>query len=235
MASKQISVEFDLLLPNEFLVDHDTTEGKTIKCKYDGPDKIYLQIGENGREIHGPLTEDNILDGRPMPADVVEWYEVDCSENPLLCQLRGPINNQLQVDYTGEEYHPATPEIEGFPRYKYPTPLKPHDVYDKYNITVVDGEVNIPRFSVIDRLHARDTDLTWDEIRAKRDGILESSDSRVTSDMPTALQDAWKEYRQKLRDFPEIMQANGVTPNWAYYMFPEDPNAHKEPINGPIL
>ena len=74
MATQTIRVEYDLALPNEFLVDHEQTDGNTRTAVYNGPDKIYLQIGADGREVAGPLTEDTILDGRPMPADCVEWF-----------------------------------------------------------------------------------------------------------------------------------------------------------------
>ena len=74
-----ISVEYDLPLPNDYMVDHAFTDGKTRKSTYDGPDKIWLQIGADGTEKAGPLNEDDILDGRPMPADVVEWKEIDCA------------------------------------------------------------------------------------------------------------------------------------------------------------
>jgi len=73
-----ISVEFDLPLPNDFLVDHSFSEGKSRKYTYHGPDKIYLQIGEDGTEKHGPLEAADIMDGRPIPANVVDWY-FNCS------------------------------------------------------------------------------------------------------------------------------------------------------------
>jgi hypothetical protein len=33
----------------------------------------------------------------------------------------------------------------------------------------------------------------------------------------------WKAYRQKLRDLPAVMEAAGVEPSVAFYMFPEQP------------
>jgi hypothetical protein len=232
MATEIIHVEYELPLPNNFLVDHSFSEGNTRTSAYDGPDKIYLQIGEDGTEKYGPLIEDDILDGRPMPEDVVEWFEVDCTTNPLICQLRGQPINELEEQYTGEVVHEQSPEIDGFPKFTYQTPLMPGDIYDKYSVKVVDGELTIKTWTVIQKLLDRDTDLTWDDIRRHRDGHLQGTDGRVTEDMPQTLKDAWKEYRQKLRDFPEIMQSNGVPPNIAYYMFPENPDAIKEPTNG---
>ncbi len=220
----QISVEFDLPLPNEFLVDHSFSEGKTRKYTYHGPDKIYLQIGEDGTEKYGPLTAEDIADGRPVPADVVEWYEVDCTTNPLVCQLRGPIVNDLQEDYTDEAYHPGSPEVPGYDRYSYALPLMPGDIFDKLNIKVVDGELQVTPFTVSEKLLGREDDLTWDDIRKHRNMMLGMSDGQVAEDMPQDLKDAWAEYRQKLRDLPDALQSAGIEPNIAYYMLPKQPS-----------
>ena len=100
MATKIISHSWKLKLPNSFLVDHSFSDNKERDQTYDGPDKIYLQIGANGKELYGPLTEDDIADGRPKPADVVQWYEVDCARSnlhTLICQLRGPVVNEKDL------------------------------------------------------------------------------------------------------------------------------------------
>jgi len=223
MAAKIIHIEYDLPLFNDFLVDHTFTEGKTRKSTYDGTDKIYLQIGEDGREKYGPLTEDMILDGRPMPADVVEWFEVDCSENPLVCQLRGQPIDELEEKNTGEVVHPGSPAIEGYPQFKYGTPLMPGDIYDKFSLRVVDGEIQIDTWSVNNKLIGKEESLTWGDIRKHRDRLLSASDGKVTEDMPESLKEQWKVYRQRLRDLPTVMQENNVEPGIAYYMFPENP------------
>tara|TARA_A100001234_G_scaffold201476_1_gene194193 strand:+ start:2511 stop:3200 length:690 start_codon:yes stop_codon:yes gene_type:complete len=223
MASQQIRVEYDLALPNSFLVDHDTTDGNTRTAVYDGPDKIYLQIGADGREVAGPLTEDDILDGRPMPADCVDWLEVDCATNPLVCQLRGPVVDELEEEYTGETVHPGSPDIDGYPQFSYGTPIMPNDLYNKESLRVVDGEITIDRYTVPQKLLDRDEELTWEEIRQKRNEALSNTDSKAADDMPAALLQEWKTYRQKLRDFPATMEAAGVTPSVAFYMFPQEP------------
>lgn len=226
---KQISVEFDLPLPNDFLVDHSFSEGKTRKYTYHGPDKIYLQIGEDGTEKYGPLTEDEIADGRPVPADVVEWFEVDCTTDPLICQLRGPIVNDLQEDYTDVVVHPKSPKVEGYPQYTYQTPLMPGDIFDKLNVKVIDGKAVATPYTVTQKLHDKENDLTWDDIRRHRALLLSNSDGQIAEDMPQNIKDMWIEYRQKLRDLPAAMEAAGVEPNIAYYMFPETPNLNPPP------
>lgn len=235
MATKIIHVEYELPLFNDFLVDHSFSEGKSRTSAYDGPDKIYLQIGADGTEKHGPLIEDDILDGRPMPADVVDWFEVDCTTNPLICQLRGQPINELEEKYTDEVVHSGSPEIAGYPQFTYQTPLMPADIYDKKSVKVVDGELQIDSWSVVKKLIDRESPLTWDDVRRHRDGLLQNSDGKVTEDMPEALKEQWKEYRQKLRDLPAVMQANNVEPTIAYYMFPDNPDAQREAVNGGLV
>lgn len=219
-----ISVEFDLPLPNDFLVDHSQSEGKTRKYTYHGPEKIYLQISkETGREVAGPLTEEDKADGRPIPIDAY-LYEVDCTTNPLVCQLRAPIIDELQESYINEDiWHPGSPDIEGYDRLSYQLPLMPSDVFDKSSVRIENDEIVFDAWTAQKKLLDRDEWLTWDEVRAHRDRLLTGSDSSLAEDMPESLKNEWKEYRQKLRDLPAVMQANGVEPSVAMFMFPKQP------------
>lgn len=234
MSAQIIHVEYDLPIPNNYLVDHSFSEGKTRKTSYDGPDKIYLQIGQDGTEKYGPLTADEIQDGRPIPQDIVEWFEVDCAENPLICQLRAPIIDELEEKHSGNVPHPNSPDIEGYTRYTYDTPVAPIDIYDRSTIKVVDGNLTILPFSVIRKLHGRDEDITWDMIRIQRDTALSATDGKFTDDMPELLKNEWKEYRQLLRDLPSTLLSAGVEPNIAYFMFPNSPDAGR-PTEGDRL
>jgi hypothetical protein len=220
-----ISITYELPLPNDFLVDHSQSEGKTRTATYNGPDKLYLYIGEDGTEKHGPVTEEDLADGRPCPADST-LFEIDCTEHPLICQLRGPVINDLQEQRTGEVVpHPQSPVIEGFPQFTYQLPLIPDDIYNRWSVKIVNGEPTIHAWTATEKLLDKEDPLTWDDIRKHRDTMLSNSDSQLAIDMPEELQDVWKAYRQKLRDLPAIMQANNVPPSIAYYMFPNIPNS----------
>lgn len=220
----QISVEFDLGLPNEYQVDHSQSEGKTRKFTYHGPDKIYLSLGEDGTEKSGPLTEDDIMDGRPMPEDVVDWYEVDCTTNPLICQLRAPVVDELQEEYDPVPYpHPESPEVAGYDRLTVWGPPKPEDIYDKFSVKLVDGELTVRKLTRNEAIHGDDIELTWDILRDKRDRFLQASDGQLASDMPASLQAEWTAYRQALRDYPTALA--DVDPNVAGYMFPSQPDS----------
>ncbi len=226
-----ISVTYDLPLPNEFLVDHSQSEGKTREAVYHGPDKLFLQLDkETHREKYGPLTEEDLADGRPIPIDCY-LYEVDCAANPLICQLRAPIINDLQEEYTSVVVHPDSPEIEGYPQFTYELPLKPQDVFNKFTVRVENGELKVDAFTAEQKLGDRDVHRTWDDIRAHRDKQLELSDGQLAEDMPENLKEEFRIYRQRLRDLPSVMQANNVPPQIAFYMFPEHPHARK-PVKG---
>jgi len=219
-----ISISYQLPLPNNFLVDHSQSEGKTRTCTYDGPDKIYLQIGEDGIETHGPLTAEDLMDGRPIPLDAT-LFEIDCTEYPLICQLRAPIVPLVQ-ETRGTEIipHPHSPIIEGYPQFKYALPLFPEDVYNRYSVKVIDGLPTLQVWTAIQKLLDKDTPMTWEDIRDHRTKMLNNSDSQIAEDMPQYVKDVWKEYRQRLRDLPGVLEAAGVPPSIAYYMFPLTPD-----------
>ena len=56
-------------------------------------------------------------------------------------------------------------------------------------------------------------DMTWEELRSIRNQALADSDWRALKDV--TLPNAWKEYRQALRDLPqEHVEANDAADNW---------------------
>jgi len=56
-------------------------------------------------------------------------------------------------------------------------------------------------------------DVDWHEVRAQRDAALAASDWRAVKDR--VLPNAWKDYRQALRDLPqEHDEANDAADNW---------------------
>ena len=56
-------------------------------------------------------------------------------------------------------------------------------------------------------------DVTWDEVRRARDKALAASDWRAVKDR--TMSQAWKDYRQALRDLPQNHEtANDAADNW---------------------
>ena len=65
--------------------------------------------------------------------------------------------------------------------------------------------------------------LTWDDLRTRRDKMLDQSDSNLPADAPQSLVDEWTAYRAALRNMPTALSA--VDANIAAYMFPTQPSA----------
>jgi len=55
-------------------------------------------------------------------------------------------------------------------------------------------------------------DVTWEQVRELRDQELEDTDWRAVKDR--TMSQAWKDFRQALRDLPEHDTANDAADNW---------------------
>jgi len=56
-------------------------------------------------------------------------------------------------------------------------------------------------------------DVSWEEVRGHRDQALAASDWRALKDV--TLPNPWKDYRQALRDLPQVHdEANDAADNW---------------------
>ena len=166
------------------------------------------------------------MDGRPVPEDVAEWFEVDCSTDPLICQLRGPIDDAKQVEYDEPSTpHSQSPAIEGYDRLMVWTPAKPNDIYEASEVSkdLKTGKIVVKTRSVSEAICVTERDVTWEDIKLVRDKTLDASDNNLPADAPDALKAEWTAYRQKLRDMPTNLA--GIDPNIATHMFPTQPSA----------
>ena len=55
-------------------------------------------------------------------------------------------------------------------------------------------------------------DVTWEQVRAERNQLLDESDWRALKDV--VLSSNWKEYRQALRDLPAHNSPQDAADNW---------------------
>ena len=70
--------------------------------------------------------------------------------------------------------------------------------------TIYDGETIVEEGQI---------DVEWPAIRAKRDYELKNTDWRAVKDR--TMSQAWKDYRQALRDLPQNYEnANDAADNW---------------------
>ena len=154
-----------------------------------------------------------------------------CTEHPELCQLRGPVVDEMEEDHTGEATPTGATKITGYAGFTYQTPVLPYQFLHDDQVTFAeDGTPTIPVKEPRDYIMGVDVgrDITWDDVRAKRNQFLKNSDSEITDDMPAALRTEWETYRQRLRDWPTVMQNANVPPIMAYYMEPIQVGADPE-------
>ena len=168
--------------------------------------------------MYCPLTEDDIADGRPKPADVVQWFEVDgarSAKHTLICQLRVPVGDEKEEsrDLSSDVAHPGSPDMsaDGYPQFFYGSVLYPDDIWDFESITVTNpgsagpDDISITAYTAKMKMNGADLDKTWDMVRTHRNHELESSDSLISEDMPDDMKAKYKTWRQQLRDLPNKM------------------------------
>jgi len=217
-----VETEFTYKIPDDFR--EDTFElGKTGTYTYKGPRYLTFEIDkETGKESGWCLICPEELE-RPTPLNCIR-VTVDCTltENGLLCEIANDEGRQDAVEFRDTRkwvvYYEAP---EGYTNIEKPTEVEPRDIYDEFNITYdfLTGEFNVP-------LHTWNTDvpidLTWDDIREKRDKMLKDTDGAVGDDTPQSIKDKWYTYRQLLRDLPENLK--DYPPFIAAQMFPIMPD-----------
>jgi hypothetical protein len=89
------------------------------------------------------------------------------------------------------------------------------------NYAWIDGEPDIKKYRVVagslvliptKEVEAKEIEQAWVELRNTRDRKLAACDWTQVPDAPVD-QEAWKVYRQQLRDFPETV-TDPRTPTW---------------------
>ncbi len=217
-----VETKFTYKIPDDFR--EDTFElGKTGTYTYKGPRYLTFEIDKTtGKESGWCLTCPEELE-RPVPLDCVR-VTVDCSltENGLLCEIANDEGREDAVEFRNNRawvvYYKAP---EGYTNIEKPVEVEPRDIYDEFEITY---DFSTNEFTV--PLHTWNTDipvdLTWDDIREKRDTMLKDTDGAVGEDTPQSIKDKWYTYRQLLRDLPENLKE--FSPFIAAQMFPPMPD-----------
>ena len=72
---------------------------------------------------------------------------------------------------------------------------------------------NYTRFNGTEIIEQGQRDVTWEKVRKERDQELARTDWRAVKDR--TMSQAWKDYRQALRDLPQDhASANDAADNW---------------------
>lgn len=211
------------------------TQGLTDTFTYNGPEFLTFEVDNDpesedyGKESGWCLWLKRDLE-RPAGADVTR-ITVDCKENPLLCEIGNDCGRDDMVEKRRQrEWQILWDAPEGHYDVEYTTDVEPRDIYNDNDISYdfETGEFNI---GVRDwAATGTKMDLTWQELRDVRDQDLNDTDAKVgQTDAPEEIQQAWKDYRQRLRDLPAWAQAQGYEPWQAVQMWPVMPKDMRDP------
>lgn len=211
------------------------TQGRTDTFTYNGPEFLTFEVNNDpnsedyGKESGWCLWLKQDLE-RPAGADVTR-ITVDCKENPLLCEIGNDCGRDDMISKRRQrEWQVLWDAPDGYMDVEYTEDLEPRDIYNDNDITYnfETGEFTI---GVRDwAATGTKMDLTWQDLRDVRDQDLNDTDAKVgQTDAPDSIQQAWLDYRQRLRDLPTWTQEQGYEPWQAVQMWPVMPKDMREP------
>ena len=231
---RRISKTFTYPVWDEWHTD-SFANGHTATHTYNGPEFLTFEITNDpehedyGKESGWCLWLKRDLE-RPAGQDITR-VTVDCKEHPLLCEIGNDEGREdMVVKRRQREWEILWDAPDGYPDVEYTTDVEPKDIYDDANITY---DFDTEEFTIGIRTweaEGANMSLTWQDVRDVRDQELNDTDAKVgQTDAPQEIQDAWINYRQRLRDLPSVMEARGYAPWQAVMMFPIVPKDMRDP------
>lgn len=200
----EITIEFKYDVPDKKWASTNLNKDESTWI-YKGPENLYVPVDKDGK-----LGAVGAVDAAANPGykfsprfttvlvDVKKWPIIGALYYPSIVEL----NSKKQIPVTLPDGRTIYTNEK----------LLLTEVYSKLD---VEYNFNTDNWS----FPFATNNETWDGVRTKRDGLLANSDRRVRDDAPQDIQDAWKAYRQELRD---------ITTTWAGYdpaevIFPPEP------------
>lgn len=110
------------------------------------------------------------------------------------------------------KYNVDTKEVTGWYFAEYvDTPPQPHIVLTKaQHETFVSALVDSTKIAMVEDgrvvIRTRINQISWDDVRNKRDSLLRSTDYTQIPDYSHENKEAYKKYRQALRDLPQTYE-----------------------------
>ena len=173
---------------------------------YVGPQNlsVILKLDGSGNKT-SEIFEVYDTNGPEFPTPPIDTYVVnlDADVYPIhAAAMYGGVSAPSKLEVV------AGPSTE--PNPKIQDPLHFHEVYDMRSFTYDPtlnsgaGGWSTPKFAnqVPGPGETDDNSFGWEWVRDNRNHLLEASDSKIAEDMPEALKNRWKAYRQKLRELP---------------------------------
>lgn len=177
--------------------------GKTAEWEFIGPDTIWILINKETNKYTGRyFTEDQDGEHIPTPIDCYK-VRVDCSSEPLLCSL-------LHADVEKPDYADLNQHEELLPdgmTYKRPENPPPDHTH-----SITEMEFDPVSMSYLKPYPLIKPHMDWAGIRGWRNRLLETTDDKAGDELddgfPDDLKTAWADFRQNLRDIPQVHGAS---------------------------
>ncbi len=217
---KMIKRTFNIDIPEDFLHENILTP-RSQNWEYIGDEFIYVYVDKiTNIASTGTLSEEMYNDGRPIPLDSY-IVKIDAKEEPLIASLLcGPNKRDNEFEINKPEPDILVDSHQEYGEYKISSKFHLSELFS--NIIKYDPK---DKKWILKTLHYTDIlnvkELTYDMLREKRDLSLKTTDGKESSDMPEKMLLELREYRQKLRDWPNIMFDKD--PWIAYNLFPKQP------------
>lgn len=198
--------QFTYAIPNEYF-GVDDSNGTVVNATYNGPDYIWVFVNDETKKLDGiaPMTVENGGEEYPAPPGYTK-VKVDASADTKLAGILMP-----ELVTVNDEKNLVVENLPDSQTHEYEYPLDIDVAYNRHEITFESNTWNTPYHESV---------VTWDDIISERNALLESSDTRVATDMPDSVKQPWIDYRQKLRDLPTTW--NGIDAHKV--QFPESPD-----------
>lgn len=193
---KNIKKQFEYDLPDD--IYYQTNElKKTASLTYIGPETIYAVMDLETNKLTGDVITEEVYDTFNASDETRHASKIDCLKNPLLCAL---ITDEIDTSSIKE----ITESIPGIDLpYVRDDPVLPNETYELTDI-VINSTVN----AIKPPIPWKSPPISWPEAIAHRNIQLRAYDNKLSIDLPDKLYNRVLEYKQFLRDFPEIVGAS---------------------------
>lgn len=188
---KQILVDFVYHTPDE--VHYSDWNGKIGRLEYSGPSHLYLEVDKDSEKLTGRQFDQEYYQSFERNEEDNYVIEVDCSKNPLVCELFENTTQEGDVEQIEEE---IPGNIEPF---VHDIPVLPQDIY---NVREIEYDIQKQKFTT--PFPWIEAPVDWTTKLAKRDIDLAVSDKHLSEDLPANLYKQVEEYRRFLRNMPEV-------------------------------
>lgn len=221
-----IKIEYSYECPNSnYLEGWDDTD--TIDTVYIGPKYLYFFANKEDGTFDKVFREFELPDDTHEPDPDTSLIKFEAESDPLAAEVLSDYhNNFMDADeYEHEVGQKVIESPEGYENFEYPYPIHPDELYcDERSYWDFDAKkVVLVKMSNADWIGDAPS---WGQIREHRMKLLANTDAqylalKAMGDSKADEVAELEDYRQKLRDFPQVMQDSGIPRIFIDSMWPK--------------